>query len=316
MPRLFSVWYAFSSFVFMVLHRKRYDIIHCHILQGFHSPVGVIAGLLFNKKTVIKITSSGPTSDFVSLSKVFLGAAILKLLRRADRVIVTSAASAREARQQGFSAEQVALIPNGVDMRRFKPQSGCAKARTSIMCVGRLIPGKGQSVLIDAFEQLYRDCSSLRLHIVGDGPEKGSLEKKAAAMGLSHAIVFHGEAGSVETCLGTAGIVVQPSLSEGMSNVMLEAMAAGLPVVATRVGAAPDVILDGVNGMLVDAGSSDQIRTAVKKIISDEALARRLGAGARRTIEERYSISIVAEKYMELYHGLTATQPKNVGSLS
>jgi len=305
-PRLFSLCYAFFSFVFMAVHRKHYDIIHCHILQGFHSPVAVIAGLLFNKRTVIKITSSGPTSDFASLAQVLLGASILKLLRRADRLVVTSSVSEREALQQGFSRTQVVVIPNGVDTCRFRPGKACATARTTILCVGRLIPGKGLAILLDAFDQLYRDCSSLRLDIVGDGPEKTALVQKADELGLSHVIVFHGEIGSVETLFGTAGLLVQPSLSEGMSNVMLEAMAAGLPVIVTRTGAAPDVIQDGVNGILVDAGSADQIRDAVKTIISDEALARRLGASARRTIEENYSIKIVAEKYMELYRGLVS----------
>jgi glycosyltransferase involved in cell wall biosynthesis len=315
-PMLFSLWYAVSCFAFMVFNRKRYDIIHCHILQGFHSPAAVIAGMLFNKKTVIKITSSGPTSDFVSLSKVFLGAWILKLLRRADCVVATSAASAHEALEQGFSRGQVVCIPNGVDIRRFAPRSGPAQARTRILCVGRLIPGKGHAVLLDAFAQLCRECGSLRLEIVGDGPEKRALERKAGHLGLARAVVFHGEAASVETFFDNTAVAVQPSLSEGMSNVMLEAMAAGLPVVATRTGAAPDVISDGVNGFLVDPGSADQIRDAVKTIIADEALARRLGAAARRTVEENYSIGIVAEKYMDLYRGLAAPHAMNTGMTS
>ncbi len=312
-PLLFSLWYAVSCIAFMALNRKRYDIIHCHILQGFHSPAAVIAGLLFKKMTVIKITSSGPTSDFSSLSKVFLGAFILKVLRRADRLAVTSAASAREALEQGFSREQVVCIPNGVDTRRFAPRNGPAQARTRIICVGRLISGKGHTVLLDAFAQLYRESGSLRLEIVGDGPEKRNLERKAEQLGLGRAVVFHGETASVETFFDNTAVAVQPSLSEGMSNVILEAMAAGLPVIATRTGAAPDVIRNGVNGILVDPGSADQISDAVKQIISDEALARRLGAGARRTVEERYAISSIAEKYMDLYRGLAALYAMNTG---
>jgi len=107
--------------------------------------------------------------------------------------------------------------------------------------------------------------------------------------------------------LDTASIFVQPSLAEGMSNVLLEDMACGLSVIATRTGAATDIIRDGVNGLLVDAGSAGHIRDAVQKIMSDDALARLLGNNARTTVEDTCSIESVARKYMELYSELLSS---------
>lgn len=310
--KLFSLLYAASSFLFMLRHRRRYDVIHCHILQGFHSPAAVIAGFLLKKKTVIKLTSSGPTSDFVSLAGVCLGGTILKLLRRTDRLVATSAVSAREARQHGFSPGQIVLIPNGVDTRRFRPREQYADARDRIVCAGRLIAGKGIDTLIEAFAQLRSDLPGLRLDIVGDGPQRGSLVEKAAEAGCRDAVSFHGEVQDVERFFDNRCVFVQPSLSEGMSNVILEAMACGLPVVATRAGASPDIVRDGANGVLVDAGSIVQIRGALHRVISDEDFARRLGTKARKTIEENYAIDIVAERYSELYHDLLKSQREAV----
>jgi len=304
---LFSLCYIFFSFVFMVMHRKRYDVIHCHILQGFHSSVAVIMGRMFKKKTVIKLAGSGTTSDFAALARVVCAGAFLRLLRRADRLVATSTVSAREALQQGFSREQVVLIPNGVDARRFRPREGYADSRSRIVYVGRLIAGKGIEIVIDAFAQLRRDFPRLRLDIVGDGPERNSLAARAEELACRDGVVFHGEADAVERFFDNTCIFAQPSLSEGMSNVILEAMAAGLPVVASRTGAAPDVIRDGENGLLVEADSAAQLRDALQRIVSDEALARRLGTNARQTIEDTYAIDIVAEQYMELYRGLAAS---------
>jgi glycosyltransferase involved in cell wall biosynthesis len=126
-------------------------------------------------------------------------------------------------------------------------------------------------------------------------------------MGCADEVIFHGEVADVERFFDTHCVFVQPSLAEGMSNVLLEAMACGLPVIATRTGAAEDIIQDSVNGLLVDAGSAEQICDAVRKIISDEEFVFRLGMSARTTIEENYSIDIVAKRYMDMYRELTAS---------
>ena len=145
------------------------------------------------------------------------------------------------------------------------------------------------------------------LDIVGAGPEHDTLLKKAVDMGCAGEVIFHGEVADVERFFDTTCVFVQPSLAEGMSNVFLEAMSCGLPVIATRTGAATDIIQDSVNGLLVDMGSAEHIRDAVRKIVFDEAFARTLGNNARKTVEDTCSIDSVARKYMELYRELIAS---------
>ncbi len=304
---LFGVCYFFSSLFFMIAKRKQYDILHCHIVQGFHSAAAVIAGRLLKKKVVLKIANTGVSSDFIHLKQVLGGRFILRLLKKADRLIATSQQSAIEARREGFLDQQITMIPNGVDTRRFKSAAGNASSRTRIVCVGRLVKVKGMDILIEAFGQLKREGLCRRLDIVGGGPERTTLSEKAVNLGCDEGIRFHGEVGNVEDFFDTTCIFVQPSLAEGMSNVLLEAMACGLPVIATRTGAAMDIIEDGVNGLLVDTDSAGQIRDAVQKIMSDEAFAQALGNNARKTVENTCSIDSVARKYIELYRELVTS---------
>jgi len=301
---LFGLYYFFSCVFFMIVKRKQYDIVHCHILQGFHSAAAVFVGCLFKKKIVIKVAGTGVSSDFNYLRRVFGGKYILRFLKKTSRLIVTSNQSVAEAQREGFSNRQITIIPNGVDTRRFEPSDRLVDSRTRIVCVGRLIKGKGVDILIDAFSQMKREGLCRLLDILGDGPERDVLEKKAAELDCAEDITFHGEAGKVESFFDNTCIFVQPSLSEGMSNVILEAMASGLPVIATRTGAAADIIQDSVNGILVDAGSAEQIQDAVKKIVSDTIFAQLLGSNARKTVEETYAIDRVARKYLELYSEL------------
>jgi glycosyltransferase involved in cell wall biosynthesis len=304
---LFGLRYFISCIFFMISKRKQYDILHCHIVQGFHSIAAVIVGRLFKKKVVIKIASTGAANDFIDVRRVLAGGYILRFLRKTDKLIATSRQSAIEARSEGFSDVQIAIIPNGVDTRRFKPSDISAHSRSRIVCVGRLVKVKGFDILIDAFSQLKREGACRYLDIVGAGPEHEILLKKAVDMGCAEDVIFHGEVADVERFFDTACVFVQPSLAEGMSNVLLEAMACGLPVIATRAGAAMDIIQDSVNGLLVDTGSAGGIRDAVRKIVFDEAFARTLGKNARKTVEDTCSIEIVARKYMELYRELIAS---------
>ena len=305
--KLFGLTYFFSCFYFLFLNRRKFDIVHCHILHGFHSIAAVLMQRIFGKKVIIKVASSGVLSDLMMLRQSLFGSWMLRFLRRADRVVALCSQAVREARAQGFVKERIATIPNGVDARRFRPASCREHARKRIVYAGSLTATKGVDVLIDAFAGLQPQHAVLRLDIFGSGPLRESLQAKAAQLGLSGHVSFYGEVADIERHLNDACVFVQPSLVEGMSNVILEAMAAGLPVVATRAGAAPEIIQDGLNGLLVDAGSPEQIRDAIVRIVSDENFAQRLGQEARSAVESRYAIDIVAEQYRGLYQTLIET---------
>ena len=302
--KLFGLTYFLSCLYFLFVHRRKYDIIHCHILHGFHSMAAVLMQRLFRKKVIIKVASTGVLSDFTMLKKSLLGVWMLGFLHHVDRIVALCRQSVAEACEYGFQSKKIVVIPNGVDAGRFKPAGLQTGARKRIVYAGHLTATKGVDVLIDAFFLLKREKTDLVLDIFGSGPLRGSLRDKAVSLGLAGDVIFHGTVPDIERRLSSACIFVQPSQVEGMSNVILEAMAAGLPVVATATGAAPDIIQDGMNGLLVSPGSVDQMYAAVASLLSDEALAVRIGRNARASIEASCSIETVAGVYAELYRQL------------
>ena len=305
--KLFGVSYFLSCLCFLVVHRRKFDIIHCHILSGFHSLAAVLMKCVCGKKVIIKVSSTGFLSNFIELKNSLFGSCMIRFLRHADRLVTLCSQAFAEAAAQGFADTKIAVIPNGVDAGRFKPQQSQGSQRKRIVYVGSLVTTKGVDILIDALYSLRQEQQEIALEIFGSGPAENQLKEKSAALGLADAVRFYGTVTDIEHYLGIPCIVVQPSLSEGMSNVILEAMAAGLPVVATRTGAAPDIIQDTVNGLLVDVGSAEQIHDAIGRLLADEGFARRIGVQARASIESTYAIDIVAGQYLSLYRSLNGT---------
>jgi glycosyltransferase involved in cell wall biosynthesis len=143
------------------------------------------------------------------------------------------------------------------------------------------------------------------LLIVGDGPLRGELEREAAACGLGRSVRFVGSQPDVTSFYLGADVFVLPSLTEGLSNALLEAMAAGLPVVASDVRGNREVVEDGVSGFLVDWADADAAARRVARLLEDAVLRRRLGTAARRRAD-CFSIAVVGERYCRLYQTVTS----------
>lgn len=303
----FAVSYMVSVFWFLFRKRHAYDIVHCHLLQGFHSIVAIIVKALFRKKVIIKVGATGPLSDFLLLREVFLGSFLLPRIKRVDKLITVCSQSTAEALQHGFAARQIVQIPNGVDTKQFQPRF-TSDNRNAIIFIGRLDQMKGVHILLEACKKLKDEGLQPPVSIVGDGPEKETLKSFAMRSGMGGLITFHGEMADVKPVLQTAAVLVLPSLSEGLSNVLLEAMACGLPVIATRVGGNMDLIRDGENGILVDAENAGQLADAIKKVLQDKNFAQKLGNKARKTVVEKFSMETIAENYISLYEEINKTQ--------
>jgi L-malate glycosyltransferase len=311
--RWFSLTYFLSTLWFFIRRRHTYDIIHCHILQGLHTPAALLAKALLGKRVIIKVAATGPGSDFFTLrslrfAKLGIGAIIARRLNNADRIIALCNLGVREAREAGIAPDLIECIPNGVDTAYFTPHTAPVYMR--ITTVGRLDHMKGVGVLIEAFARLREQQGQAELYIIGDGPDRGSLQRLAGELGLGACVVFTGESTRVVDYLRQTSVFALPSLSEGLSNVVLEAMACGLPVVATRAGGTPEIITDGVNGILVAPEDPEELAHALLSVLSDRVLAIRLGDSARRTAVERFSLASVARRYADLYHTLMSPRTK------
>lgn len=301
--KLFGLTYLFSTVWYLWRLRRTCDIIHCHILQGFHSPAAVIVGRLCSKPVIVKASATGALSDFGLLRGSTLGGLWLALVRRAGRVVTICRASTSEARAAGVAPDRVVCIPGGVDTVAFAPAAMPVQDRT-VVFVGRLDRMKGVHVLIDAFACLVRAMPEARLTVVGDGPERAALQNQCRTAGLEGRVVFSGQQDDVRPFLHAGAVFALPSFSEGLPGVLLEAMACALPVVAARAGGVEDIVAHGRTGLLVDPGDTAGLATALQQVLADRGVARRFGRAARDHVREHFSITHTAARYLQLYEEL------------
>ena len=218
-----------------------------------------------------------------------------------DRIICVSDDSARLSVREGLAGGKVCRVWNGIDTDRFTfagPQtSGPA------MMVGRLSPEKDVETLLRATAIVLKTRPSFRLEILGDGVCRPALERLTAELGLSDHVRFMGHTRDVAGELGRASLFVLPSLTEGISLTILEAMARGLPVVTTRVGGNPEVVADGQTGLLVPPGSPPELAAAILRVTADESLSRGMGEAGRRRVEQCFDVRGMVRRYESIYLG-------------
>jgi glycosyltransferase involved in cell wall biosynthesis len=236
----------------------------------------------------------------------------------ADCILVNAVAVKEWLISEGYDASKIVVIPNGVDLRRFDRVEGIESPFRAlgvpdgapvVLVVSRLNPLKGLEPFLEAASLVARDFPAARFVIVGDTnpnerPYWSTLTSLTGKLEMTDRVTFAGLRRDVPQLLAAATISVMPSLNEALSNVVLESMAAGAPVVATRVGGTPEAIADGVNGLLVPPGDPRAMASAIAALLSDRGRARRLGAAARQSINERFSMERMVSATEQLYQAL------------
>jgi glycosyltransferase involved in cell wall biosynthesis len=225
------------------------------------------------------------------------------LAYRYDRIVtVSDSIQAYVRRDIGLPVGRMVTIRNGVpcvDSRR----SPSTRAAVTFMTVGRLAGVKNHAMMLRAFAITVRTQPGARLRIVGDGPERKNLEAQAHALGISQHVEFLGFRNDVSPLLAEADVLLMSSHYEGVSIAILEAMCAGLPVIATRVGGVPETVQDGVTGLLVADNDADAMAQVMLGLIASEPERRRLGEGGQARLQQEFSIGIVAGRYYQIYRG-------------
>jgi glycosyltransferase involved in cell wall biosynthesis len=220
----------------------------------------------------------------------------------AHRVIANSGAAAERLIEEGIADWRVVRIANGIDIARFETPAPTNRRRVITM-VANLRPGKGHEVLLRAAARMLRRIPDLRFQIVGDGPRRAELEREAAALRVSAQVEFLGHRADVPQILRDSDVFAFPSFMEASPNAVLEAMAAGLPIVATRVGGIPEVIEHERNGLLVPPRDERALAAALLRVIERPALATQIGDAARRDIESRFSFDRMVGEFQQLFLG-------------
>lgn len=203
--------------------------------------------------------------------------------------------------------DRLEVVHCGVDPSQFRPPADRAArapgAPLRVLCVGRLVPEKGEAVLVDALARLRDAGRAVEATFVGDGPSRAALEARVRALGLADRVTFTGAVGQSEIrgLYARADVFCLPSFAEGVPVVLMEAMAMELPVVTTRITGVPELISDGQDGLLVAPGRADALADALARIDDDPQLAARLGAAGRVTVSEAFNLERIGPELAALY---------------
>jgi glycosyltransferase involved in cell wall biosynthesis len=281
------------------------DVVHTHntkpLLYG--GPAARLAGL----PKVIH-TRHGQRHGATRVHDAMFGLAS----RCAHRMVCVSQDAAGRCRDEGVAADLIATIHNGVDTQRF-PFRGPASDGPALY-VGRLSPEKDLETLLKAAATVSRRFPSFRLVIAGEGPCKARLESFAGELALREHVRFLGSVSDVPALLSTAGAFVLSSLSEGLPVTVLEAMATGLPVIATAVGGTPEAVEHGVTGLLAASGDDAALASALERVMSHPGMAREMGTAGRRRVEARFSSSVMVRQYEALYREVAPRELKGMAA--
>jgi len=310
--------FAFMSAVRLVLSSHRYDVLHVHLASS-HSIFPAVWGRLAGKRVVVKLGGGFGIGELALSRRSWFGRIKIRILgwARPDFIVVNEE-QREELRRSGLSDANVAFIPNGVDLTRFHPVPLEEKQRMRrklamdgliFLFVGRFAADK---LRLDIFERFVEAWSHVRktagdisLIMVGQGPLEADYKRMIARLNLESSIIFTGPTQKVDEFMRAADVFVLPSITEGLSNALLEALGCGLAVCGSRVSGIVDIVHEGKQGFLFDPMSSEDIERALSLILNGRGRLEEMKPACVETAR-RYSIDRTVEKTLALYQGEAA----------
>jgi len=302
------------------IRRARIQIVHSY---GFYSNVFAIPAARLAGAPIV-VASIRDTGDVWT---PWQRRAQRLACRLADRILVNAEAVRKQLISEGYDPRKISVIGNGIVLPGPRPTAGgpglhqefgLPPGAPLVAVVSVLRRMKGIEYFLQAAQLLARRFPDARFLVVGDsvlgqegteerigdGAYRAELERYARSLGLAGRLVFTGFRLDVAALLFEVSVSVLPSLSEGLSNVLLESMAVGVPVVATRVGGNPEAVDDEVTGLLVPPRNAPALADAIGRLLADPALAARLGQAGRRRVAERFSVEAMVRATEDLYLSL------------
>ncbi len=283
-----------------LLSKHDVDVVHPH---GYKADLYALAASR-NRVALLATSHNWPSRLLRMRAYAILDRLALRMF---DRVIVVSDAVADILRRSGVADEKVAKIPNGVDLDRFR--SAVPKLRNEIGIandpvvgfVGRLVAEKGGAFLVRAAQQVLAVHPNTTFVLVGEGPAQQEWQALACQLGIGKQIVFSGARDDMPEVYASFDMLVLPSLIEALPMCLLEAMAAGKPVIATRVGAVPGLVVDAQTGLLLDPGDVGALANAILRLLENPDQACQLGENGRAHVAQHFSAEVMAESYLAMY---------------
>jgi glycosyltransferase involved in cell wall biosynthesis len=299
------------------LRKNPYHIVHTHNSKaGF---LGRLAAKLVGVPVIVHTVHGFAFHDEEPLWRQMLFRNLERLASRwSDRMIFISQPLIDWALKDHIVGEdKIAKIYSGIQLDKFHPVKSeekdqirskwsLQKEEAVVGIVSKLWEGKGHTVLIEAFKLLKEKIKDAKLVIVGEGYLYDELFRRVGNNGLRDSVLFTGFQMDVSEIIATFDVAVLPSFFEGMGRVILEAMAMEKPIVASRVGGIPDLIDQGINGLLVRPGDARELADALERVLSDNGLAKKLGKEGRKKIKDQFSADVMVRSIEKLYRELLA----------
>lgn len=283
---------------------ERIAIIHSH---GHKANIyALLASLFLNVK---KIASCHPWIESSKKMKVY-SSLDKKLLRNFDWVVPISYEVQDEIYKYLGDHKKISMINNGINVERFQKKYDKSNIYSELNIkpgsiilgtIGRLAPEKGHNILLRAASAVVKKFQNVKILIIGDGTLNEELEKLSTDLDFNDEIFFTGIRSDIPQLLNIIDIFILPSLSEGLPMALLEAMASKKPIIASRVGKIPEILEDGVSGILVEPGSISELVNAMKSLISNEKKRITLAEKAYRDVRQKFSSTKMASEYIQLY---------------
>jgi glycosyltransferase involved in cell wall biosynthesis len=285
----------------------RPDILHCHLIPSniIAKPLGALLG-------VPVIINHDHTNDPHRIdNKILL--ALDKSTNRFAHHIIAVAAACRDflTTHESIPPEKISLVPNAIDLRRFSPgeasrdearaRLGLPVASRIVAGVGRLNPQKNFALFLDIAAQLAPRFPGLHFLLAGDGSEEQMLREKASALGIANRVTFSGYVADTRLVYLAADVLLMPSRYEGLPMTLLEAMAMGLPVVASKLDGIAEVIGDGSEGFLVPSDDAALFVERTAALLADAELSSRISKNARAKIEASFSVERMTSSVEDIY---------------
>ena len=299
------------------LYRLRHevDLVHVHNISWFGAFVTLFAKLL-GIPVLTKLPNTGKSGIPGMLRRPF-GDLRVALLKHADAIVALNPENVAELSHIDYPSGQVLKVSNGIPLLLDSPLAQSSSGEVSAVFVGRLIPGKGLLDLIHAWAVVkVRSSRPVRLRLIGDGPQADELRALVLALNLGESVELSGYCADVPAKLAQADLFVLPSYREGNSNAILEAMRAGLPIVATSVGGAANQVGREGEGFLVPPGDRQALADRLLALIEDETMRHRLGRSMRQRIEGMFDIAAIATVYEQAYELILSGRRGQIGQLN
>ena len=289
------------TMLYLLVHGRRFDAVHCMSLS-VHAVGVAVARPLWGFRWVVRMACAGPFGDLAPIRAGWRRRLMRWALNRAHKAVALSGDVAREMEQFGIARERIEIMFNAVDTERFQVVDRSYSEAGGLLFVGRLTEQKNVGPLIEALAR--PGLGECVLTLAGAGDQEEGLRRRAVECGVDDRVRFAGLIADMAPVYAEHDVFVLPSLGEGMSNALLEAMASGMPVVSTEASGTVDVVRPGRDGILVDEPSAAALAEALRRVCAaSPAVRAEMGASARQRVLDVCGVESLVDRLVAAYGG-------------